>query len=821
MIFDALVGGFIRTNWPRAAMSVAAIALGIAISFGLLLTKTQLVESIDSDRNLLAQRVDFQILPFGTRLPNAILSRVRYLDGVAYATPVIDRPITVGVNEAGVGGNAARLVGVDLLQPLMSVSGFDEGRPGPFAPIGSFIVPKLVIGTNGAIISSEVAARLRLRTGNPLTILIGATVARFRVAGIMPRSMAGVDSSVIFVNITTAQHVLQDDGAIDRIDIIASNKDAGFQTALGDAVVGRARVSTPSSEYLSLSPLVSSIAATFSALAFIGLAVGGLLIHGVVETSILHRRGDIGTLRTIGASRSSIVFAFIGEGLVYGAIGGLLGAALAIYSTETVGKYAGLIQTLTGYNVWTVVLAVLIGMGVAGLSSILPALSSASISPAIAARQGSFGEGVPRLKATLAAMLGGFVCCAGGATVATIPNPGRGFLLLTSLCFAAASVLLVYPVWASISAVLRGATSAAPPFLHLACRNLASIPGRIGVALAALSVAVFAAVAFDLTISSFQIAINSWAKDGIAGDIFVRPAGRGGAFDADVLARVRTIAGVRDAAGLRTVYSAFRSQTVAVRGEDGNIPGKKGSEDSATLTSPLASRLHINIGDHLTLPAANGDLQLRITAVVPDFSNQAEAIIIARQLLRHAFNDNHLDAIRIFIRPGATPTDVETELARTLAPERIVTVTTSELRDRFTGAFDATFTFVRLLALMVVLIATMGIASALSAFVFERRFELTMLRTLGTRQATTMQMLIVEAFVIATVGSGLGVLTAFAFVTLNLYVSQPLLLGFHVPLHFSIISASCIVAAVIGAATLSPLIAARNKLGFAGERRRD
>jgi transposase InsO family protein len=54
---------------------------------------------------------------------------------------------------------------------------------------------------------------------------------------------------------------------------------------------------------------------------------------------------------------------------------------------------------------------------------------------------------------------------------------------------------------------------------------------------------------------------------------------------------------------------------------------------------------------------------------------------------------------------------------------------------------------------------------------------------------------------------------------LNLYVSQPLLLGFRVPLNFPIVSTSCIVAAVIGAASLSPLTAAQKKFGFAAERR--
>ena len=192
MIFDALVVGHVRTNLQRAALSIVAIALGVATALALWLASSITLTTLDSDRTLFAGHVDFRILPFGARLPANVYADVRYVEGVASASPIIDQPIVIGVDpRTGSGGTSARLIGVDLLQPLPGVTGFAEGLPGPFAPVGAFIDPAAVIGANGAVVSPQTAARLHLRRGSRFTVLAGAgrrdTAGRERAAFSCPR----------------------------------------------------------------------------------------------------------------------------------------------------------------------------------------------------------------------------------------------------------------------------------------------------------------------------------------------------------------------------------------------------------------------------------------------------------------------------------------------------------------------------------------------------------------------------------------------------------------------------------------------------------
>lgn len=76
MIFNALVVGQVRSNAWRALVSVVAIAFGVATALALALTNALSMRSLDSDRALFAQHVDFQVLPFGNRLPQGLLAHV-------------------------------------------------------------------------------------------------------------------------------------------------------------------------------------------------------------------------------------------------------------------------------------------------------------------------------------------------------------------------------------------------------------------------------------------------------------------------------------------------------------------------------------------------------------------------------------------------------------------------------------------------------------------------------------------------------------------------------------------------------------------------
>jgi putative ABC transport system permease protein len=809
MIFDALVGGFVRSNGWRALVSIAAIAFGVATALALALTNAQTIRSLDYDRDLFGQHVDFQVLPFGTRLPQAVLARVRYLAGVAGAMPIIDRPVTIGVDRSGAGGDAARIVGVDLVQPLPGVSGFDEGRPGPFARAGSFVDPAESIGTDGAIVSSATATRLALRRGASFAVLIGARIVRLRVANVMPPSATGVDSSVVFVDIASAQKILNQLGSVDRIDVVAAASPQTVRSRLAAAIGSAARVVVPAPTDVSLGSLTNALAATFGALASIGLAVGGLLVFSAVGTSIAYRRGDIGTLRALGVTRASIVAAFVGEGIAYGAIGGLLGAALAEFAVDFATRVAGSKQDLGAYGPWTAALAVILGIGIAVVSSLAPALSAARIAPALAARRGGFEGAKTRSDGLAARAFLGVGALALGVTLASSPANGVWFVLGFPLCFATGILLIVLPFWRAIGILVRRASQNAPPSLHLAGLTLSAIPKRIAVAVAALSIAVFAAVAFDVASDSFANALHAWVKNGPAGDILVRPSGYGGTFDAGVVARVRATPGVTSVNAIRTIHTQVGSDEVDVRGEDAMAPRPTTTEPPAELGAPLAAALQIRSGDVIVLRGARHDVRVRVSDIRPDFSAGRGAIVIARRVLRDTFDDDRIDALRLTIARTSNPVSVENAVVRKLAPQRIVAVTTRELRDRFTSVFDATFAFVGTLAAAIVAIASLGLASALSALIFERRVEFQLLRIVGASRRTIARMLVTEALAVALSGCALGAVFGIAFAAVQSYVTDPVAIGFAIPLTVPFASLALIVATAILGTSIAPLLTAR------------
>ena len=65
---------------------------------------------------------------------------------------------------------------------------------------------------------------------------------RLRLANVMPPSAAGVDSSVVFVDVTTAHAIAHDFRTVDRIDVVTQAPPETVWPALVGAVRGRARV---------------------------------------------------------------------------------------------------------------------------------------------------------------------------------------------------------------------------------------------------------------------------------------------------------------------------------------------------------------------------------------------------------------------------------------------------------------------------------------------------------------------------------------------------------------------------------------------------
>ncbi len=113
-------------------------------------------------------------------------------------------------------------------------------------------------------------------------------------------------------------------------------------------------------------------------IAGISLLVGGIGIMNIMLASVLERTREIGIRRAVGAKRADIRFQFIVESFALSAIGGLAGILMGLGIAQVVAASAG---WPTEVEVWSILLATGVAMGVGLFSGIYPAVRASNLDP--------------------------------------------------------------------------------------------------------------------------------------------------------------------------------------------------------------------------------------------------------------------------------------------------------------------------------------------------------------------------------------------------------------------------------------------------------
>lgn len=127
----------------------------------------------------------------------------------------------------------------------------------------------------------------------------------------------------------------------------------------------------------------NDLTAIFAAVGVVVLLVGGLGIANVTMLSVAERTSEIGLRRALGATRRQIAAQFVVESVMIGGLGGLIGAAVGVFTVVGVAVSQN----------WTPVLDPLIAIGGALLGALvglvaggLPARRAARVEPVVALR---------------------------------------------------------------------------------------------------------------------------------------------------------------------------------------------------------------------------------------------------------------------------------------------------------------------------------------------------------------------------------------------------------------------------------------------------
>jgi putative ABC transport system permease protein len=843
-LFFALVLGPLRSGALRSLVTLIAVALGVAIGLAIDLANATAVASFASSVNIVSNKVNLQVLAVGRGFDERTILRVQRVAGILYASPTIEDELTVG---AKVGrpfsGEILRVLGVDMLRPLPGAAASSGAAPGGLA--SGDTDPWTLVNGHGAFVSAATAGRLGWRRGETVHAIAGDRDVTLRVAGIIPTGTVGIDSSVVFVDVATAQEIFGKIGSLDRIDLVVDpSRLATVERAVAAAIPPGARVIRPKTRTDEIARMLQSFRLNLAALAYVALLVGMYLIYNTVAISVVQRRPEIGTVRALGATRGAVFRTFVGEGALVGIVGsacGLgLGAALATLSVAAVSSTVDILYVAShadrvAYDPVLFAKAFVLGVLASIVAAAFPALDAASTLPAITLRARGFERRRPRFAARAAsagvALLALAVPCSRVPAIDGVPIFGyaAGLLIIFggSLCA---------PIAVAALARLGTTLAARRPALGLAAANMTGAPLRTSVAVAAVMIAIGMTVAVAVLVASFRVTIIAWADETLRADLFVRPVGLADAsndalFSRGVAARVGAVPGVAQVETLREIEMPFRGRLTNVGATDlasiaehrplrllgganatalaRSLPGTT----NVLVSEPFATKFGVGPGDRVVLPTPSGPTAFTVAAVYNDYSSDAGVLLLDTRTYRRLFHDDSVNSIAVYARSGADLGRLRSAIVRALAPLRIDVATNRELRDLVVHIFDRTFAITYALDVIAIVIAVMGVVSTLFALVLERKMEFGLLRYLGVTVGGVRSIVLTEAAGIGLLGGllgvGVGMLLALDLIFVINRQAFGWLIELHVPWPFLLETIAAVIVAAVVAGVYPAAVAAR------------
>ncbi len=738
-------------------LSVLGVALGVAVVVAIDLANTSASRAFALSAARVTGQATHRIVGAGGPLGEEVYRRLRVEVGYRQAAPIVQGYATLAES-----GRTVQFLGVGPL------------AEGPFRPYvrGQGVDLGTFMTTPGAVLmAGPTANELGYEIGDTLRVEVAGTKHRLLLAGLLrpggERSRRAV-ANLLVTDVATAQEVLGLMGSLSRIDLILPEgaRRERVRRRIEQALPPGARIVSSGARTQTVEQMTRAFEMNLAALSLLALVVGMFLIYNTMTFSVVQRRTLIGRLRALGVTRREVFQLVLGEGLLIGAVGTVLGLLLGFVLAQ------GLVQLVTRaindlYFVVTVREVALspltlakgaaLGLGATLLAAAAPA-REATHAPVSAVLRRSAEEANVRARVPRLAGAGVGVLLLGGILLGGIllVVPGRSIWLgYAALFLVLAGAALLTP--AAVAGFARGARPVMGYVFgvlgRMAARGLRTTLSRTAVAVAALTIAIAATVGVGVMVDSFRSTVAAWLRHTLQADVYVQPPSL--VFrrtDATLppgtvrqLKRVEDVAGVYTVRRVEVASSVGPTTLVAIApgpetpevyqlkaGEPASLWKRFGQERVVIVSEPYSYRTGIGVGDTLRLVTDRGRQPFAVAGVFYDYGSDRGVVTMHRATYDRFYDDRAVSGVALDAAPGVS---VDTLIARLRAataggPELIIR-SNRGLREASLRIFDRTFAITNVLRLLAVGVAFVGVLSALMALQLERGHELAVLRAGG------------------------------------------------------------------------------------------
>ncbi|MET0287539.1 MAG: FtsX-like permease family protein [Polyangiales bacterium] len=780
----------------RTLLTLLGITLGVALVFAIELVNGSVLASFRQSVDQMAGKTAL-IVGDGTGVDEELLDVIKGVEGVEVAAPVIQE----SMRDTRTGAQLAVLA-VDSLTDR-AVRDYE----GPRVQIGDELA--FLNDPRGLLVSTSYAKKHGLREGATMALETLHGPATFTVRGMLaptgPLKVFGGD--VVMMDVFAAQIAFERGRRFDRVDIVPSEGSDVEVLAerIRGAISQRATVNRPQQRAADAEQIVAGFRLGLSIASLVAMMVGGFIVYNALAIAVAQRRREIGILRALGATRGQIVALFVGEGVLLGAVGSCLGvmlglllgrSTLQLVAASISEMYVAVQSDELFLTPRQFVIGAAVGVGTSFAAALLPARRASAVEPASAMRKTvvtADGGLTTARRAGLASL--GFALLA--AVVAYVAHQRSDFVLGAGVSvFLAFSVAFITPLLARwISALARRLARGQPPAVRLGVLSFERNSVRNAIAIAALAMALGNVVNIGCFLESIKVNTQHWFDRTLKSDIVVFAGEKVGAkiehpLPGSMLGELAALPGVEFVNPLRMARQSLQGKPYYLFAY--NLPEYSRHDEVPVVEGELASALveieagrglaaseqfskefNVHLGDQVTLQTPQGPRAFRIALVYVDYSAELGILTTTREVYLSIWKDTLVDWYGLYLRPGTAMEPLRARISRELGKRhQLMVLGNADYKAEVLATFDRSFTLMRAMELVALIVALLGIVNTLVVSVIDRTVELGILKAIGAVRQQVRSMFVVEAFLIGLAAAVLGLVAGVGF---SLYTVKELL----------------------------------------------